>query len=138
TFSMNVPPQLVASGRGPSLAILNPAEITDPNFTGFALTAINVENDPLVAGDFDWQFADAPAALPALHAFGPSRDDTSRTFVGDEIAPPPAPWMPSEWRVSDPRRLRELAVRPRDRTIKEWHRYLDGAGIIDDIGTDEN
>ena len=73
-------------------------------------------------------------ALPSLKATGAPRNDITTIFPGPEIAPTPAPWMPDEWRVGEARRLRELSVRPRERTVDEWGRWLRGAGIIDEIG----
>jgi len=131
-----VTPDVVGtSGSDPALAVPDPRGITDPTFVRFTLTTIDTEGGDLSREDFEWELVEPPDAFPALHTFGIPRNDISQVVVRDEITPPPLPWMADEWRVADARRLRDLSVKPRERTVAEWHRYLEGAGVIDDIGT---
>ncbi len=123
---------LSGSGHRPTFALedsFHPPSALDR----FTVTAIRADHSALRPSDFEW---DVSQALPDLHPSGPSRDDLSTLVPNADLVPSPGPWLPDRWLPPDEQLLADLEILPRPTRPSEYRGRLDGATIIDDIGSD--
>jgi len=126
---------LTGGGANPSFALPDPVDA--PSWMApFSVTAIHTDKSPLTRADFDWIAAIDPNLFPDLHPSGPTRDDVSSTFYGQDLVPSPRPFTPDGWLPASDAALIALDIRTRPATPQERRRYLEGAHIIDDVGLD--
>ncbi|MCH7599506.1 MAG: hypothetical protein IH973_07090, partial [Myxococcales bacterium] len=132
TIHLNGAIELIGSGKTASFGLLNPYT-ADANLASFPVAGLNANNRAIAAADFDWTLADAP---PDLHPTGATRDDFSSVFFGKEIVPAPTAWRAEPFMPSDEALLARLEIEARTDSPRAIHGRLDGAGIIDDVGSD--